>query len=197
MLIHSVYRPYLFVSLIPRWGSFPFSKTFSGALEETQPVGCVKVVLHLSSSMTLIKALKLWLLVQTDVSLLSVVSTCVAAQTVCRFGPFYRSSYSPQSSGPRASCSRPPRRTRVAQWWWHTQAHQGGRVRRLVWPRWSGNYASNFFYVFVLVCRIWQQRWVVLWLSVIPTLSSAQLSNYASHRETWPRCRKAAGSTMR
>nr|XP_040055283.1 sentrin-specific protease 2 isoform X2 [Gasterosteus aculeatus aculeatus] len=25
-----------------RWGSFPFSKTFSGALEETQPVGCVK-----------------------------------------------------------------------------------------------------------------------------------------------------------
>lgn len=49
----------------------------------------------------------------------------------------------------------------------------------------------------VFVCRKWQWRWVVLWLRVIPTWFSVRLSNYASHRETWPHCRKVAGSMMR
>lgn len=125
-----------------------------------------------------------------------------AAETGGRVGPFDRSSYSPQSSGQRVSCCWSPWCTFCShspfktQWWGHTLSDQGEIVRNEVLKKAWIHFL--LFHVFIdCVCRTWQRRWVVLWLRVIQTLFWVRLSNYASHSETWPHCRKAAGSTMR
>lgn len=130
-------------------------------------------------------------------SVLSIILTCVAAETSSRFGSFYRGSYSPQPRGQRRSCCRSAWHTFCtykAQWGRHTQTDQGKSLC-LMWT-----FYAEIIYLFIFnvcVCRKWQQRWVELWLKVIPTVSWVQLSNFASHSETWVHYKKAAGSTMR
>lgn len=79
-------------------------------------------------------------------SVLSIILTCVAAETSSRFGSFYRGSYSPQPRGQRRSCCRSAWHTFCtykAQWGRHTQTDQGKSLC-LMWT-----FYAEIIYLFI------------------------------------------------
>lgn len=122
--------------LISRRGGFPFSKTFSEAFEDRQPVTCAKVNISFANDI-----LKYYLCCNYGWNgkfHIFVMSICATAETGSRVGPFYRSSHSPQYSGQRDPwcfshwhifCLHSTCKT---QRWGHTLADQGEIIRNEV-----------------------------------------------------------------